>query len=84
MSLELAIIKGLQRSRMKLGTVDLLFQSRVPLKVTTNGFPHHGILAHEDNSSSSQAHTNLLHLLGAHIVGTHDETFWVIIQELLK
>lgn len=50
--------------------------------MSTDGLAHHGVLAHEDNSAATQAHTDLLHLLGADIVSTHDEATAVFIQKL--
>lgn len=52
--------------------------------MTTNSFAHHRVLPHQHNSFSTQRHPDLLHLLGSHVVCSHNETFWVIIQELLQ
>lgn len=60
------------------------FQSSVTFNVTTNCFSHHSVFPHQYNSVPTKGHTYLLHLLGADIVGTHDETFWVIVQKLLQ
>lgn len=47
-----------------------------------DGLAHHGVLAHQHHSLAPQGHADLLHLLGAHIVCSHDEAFWVVVQEL--
>lgn len=64
--------------------VNSLLQGWVVLQMTTNGFAHHGVLAHQHYSLVSQRHTDGLHLLGAHIVCSHDEAFWIVIQKLLR
>lgn len=61
-----------------------LLESLVALDVTTDCLPHHGVLAHEYDGSSSETHSDLLHLLGADIVCAHDEALGVVIQKLLK
>ena len=38
------------------------------LQVTTDGFAHHGILAHQDDGMASKRDTDLLHLLRSDIV----------------
>lgn len=63
---------------------DSLFEGLVPLDVTADGLAHHGVLAHEDDGSATQTHTDLLHLLGADIVCAHNETLGVVIQKLLS
>jgi hypothetical protein len=52
--------------------------------MATDSFTHHGVLAHEHNGSSTETHTDLLHLLRADIVCADHKTFGVIIQELLE
>lgn len=52
--------------------------------MATDGFAHHGVFTHEDHGLFPQRQTNSLHLLGAHVVCAHDETFWVVIQKLLQ
>lgn len=47
--------------------------------MVSDSFTHHGVLAHEDDAVATEGDTDLLHLLRAHIVCTHDETFWVLI-----
>jgi hypothetical protein len=61
-----------------------LLKSRVVLQMSTDGLAHHGVLAHEHMGRSTQTHADLLHLLGAHVVGSHNEAFWIIIQKRLK
>lgn len=61
-----------------------LLQGRVVLQVPANGFAHHGVLAHQDHSLLPEGQTDGLHLLGAHVVCTHDEAFWIIVQKFLK
>lgn len=63
---------------------DLLFKGLVPLNVAADGLAHHGVLAHEDDGSATQTHTDLLHLLGADIVCAHNEALGVVIQKLLS
>lgn len=59
-------------------------QGGVVLQVTSDGFAHHGVLTHKHNSLPSQGQTDLLHLLRADVVGTHNEAFWIVIQQLLS
>lgn len=51
--------------------------------MSPNGLAHHGVLPHQDHSLPAQRHADLLHLLGTNVVRSHDEAFWIIIQELL-
>lgn len=60
----------------------LLLKVGVGLQVSTDGFAHHGVLAHEHDGTPTQGHADLLHLLGAHIVGTHDEATAVLVKQL--
>jgi hypothetical protein len=50
--------------------------------VAPDGLAHHGFLAHQHHGLPSEGHADLLHLLGAHVVCSHNEAFWVIIQKL--
>lgn len=52
--------------------------------MSTYGFSHHGVLAHQDHSLFPKRKANGLHLLGADIVRTHNEAFWIIVQKFLK
>lgn len=61
-----------------------LLQGWVVLQMAADGFAHHGVFPHEHHSLVAQGQTDGLHLLGAHIVCTHNEAFWIIIQKLLK
>lgn len=65
-------------------TLNSLLKGRVVLQVATDGFAHHGVLAHQHHSLVSQRQTDGLHLLGADIVCTHNEAFWIVIQKLLQ
>merc|ERR1719245_1552651 len=56
----------------------------VLLHVATDGLPHHGVLAHQDHGLPSQGNPDLLHLLGANIVGTHDEALGVLLEQVLE
>lgn len=60
-----------------------LLQGRVSLQMVLDSFAHHGVLAHEHNAATSQGDTDLLHLSRTDIVCTHNETFWVLIEQLL-
>lgn len=51
--------------------------------MATDSFAHHGIFAHQHHSLATQRQTDGLHLFGAYVVGTHNETSWVVIQKLL-
>ena len=57
-------------------------QSWVVLQVAPDGLAHHGVLAHQHHGLPSEGHADLLHLLGAHVVCSHNEAFWVITQKL--
>jgi hypothetical protein len=52
--------------------------------MTLDGFPYHGVLAHQNNSSSSQGNTDVLHLLRTDAVGSDDKALWVLIEQLLE
>lgn len=64
--------------------INSLLQGRIVLQMATNGFAHHGVFAHQHHSFATQEQTDALHLLGADIVCTHNEAFWIVIQELLQ
>merc|ERR1719251_157078 len=59
-----------------------LLKFGVLLQLAPDDLPHHGVLAHEDHGLASQGNPDLLHLLGADIVSTHDEAPRVLFQEL--
>merc|ERR1719500_1625176 len=59
-------------------------QILVNLQMSSNGFPHHGVLTHHDNSLSTKGNPNLLHLLRADIVSSNDEALWVLIEQCSK
>ena len=50
----------------------------------SDGLAHHGVLAHQHHGLPAEGHADLLHLLGAHIVCSHNEAFGIIIQKLLQ
>lgn len=52
--------------------------------MTLDGFSHHSVLPHEDNGVAAERDADLLHLLRTHVVGAHYETFWILVQELLR
>ena len=43
---------------------------------------HHGVLARQHHGLPAEGHVDLLHLIGAHIVCSHNEAFQIIIQKL--
>ena len=49
----------------------------------TNGLPHHGVLAHEDDASPAHGPADVLHLTGAHIVRSNHEHTVVGLKGLL-
>ena len=49
----------------------LPLQVWVVLQMSTDGFPDHGILTHENLPHATEGLTDLLHLLGTNIVNTH-------------
>jgi hypothetical protein len=54
-----------------------------PELVPPEGFSYHGGLAyHKHHSLPLREHGDLVHLLGAHIVCSHNEAFQVIVQKL--
>merc|ERR1712107_164563 len=55
---------------------------RVVGQMTTDGFAHHGILAHQDDGMASKGNTDLLHLLRSDIVSIDQEAFGIFIQKL--
>ena len=52
--------------------------------MTTNGLPHHGVLAHEDHGVTAEGHADRLHLFAAHIVNPYEEALGVLFKQLLK
>lgn len=44
----------------------------------------HGVLAHEDNTLTTETHTNLVHLLGADIVDGDKENSLVLVKKPLE
>lgn len=61
-----------------------LLQGRVVLQMSTDGFTHHGVFAHQHHRFVPKGQADSLHLLGADVVRTHNEAFWIIIQKFLK
>ena len=57
-------------------------QSWVIFQVPSDGLDHRGVLAWQHHGLPAEGHADLLHLLRAHIVCSHDETFQIIIQKL--
>ena len=47
-------------------------------------YSHHGVLAHQDNTLTTEDVSNLVHLLGADIVDTDDEDGVVLFKEALE
>ena len=62
------VFLGENKPYVSLDAVHQAFQFGVLGQVTADGLAHHGVLAHENNSMTSQRDTNLLHLLGTDIV----------------
>lgn len=48
----------------------------------SDGLAHHRVLAHQHHSLPAEGHRDLLPLLGAHVVCSHNEAFWIMIQKL--
>lgn len=69
---------------MSTKTTHSLLQGRIVLQMPADGFTHHGVFAHQYHSFFPKGKANGLHLLGADIVRTHNEAFWIIIQKFLK
>ena len=61
----------------------LLFQGRIVFQVSPDGLPYHGVLAHENFSSTTQRLTDLLHLFGPYIVHTNQKHLRKFIHVLL-
>ena len=61
----------------------LLFQGRIVFQVSPDGLPYHGVLAHENFSSTTQRLTDLLHLFGPYIVHTNQKHLRKFIHILL-
>ena len=74
---------GEHEANVSLDVGQQFLKSWVGVHVVLDSLAHHGVLAHEDDAVTTQRDTDLLHLGRAHIVCTHDETFWVLVQELL-
>lgn len=51
---------------------------------TANGLPHHGVLAHEDDTPAAHGPANVLHLTGAHIVRSDHKHTVVRLKGLLQ
>lgn len=63
---------------------NLLLKCLISFNMTAYSLPHHCIFSHQDNCSTSKTHSDLLHLFWADIVCSDNETFWIVIQKLLK
>jgi len=61
-----------------------LLQGGVLLEATTKSLADHGVLAHEDDSLATEGDTDLVHLVGAHIVGLDEENLVVLVNELVE
>lgn len=48
------------------------------------GDTYHGVLTHQDNTLTTETHTNLVHLLRADIVDTDNEDRLVLIEKALQ
>ena len=57
-------------------------QSWVVFQMPSYGLAHHHVLAHQHHSLPADGHAGLLHLLGAHVVCSHNEAFRIVIQKL--
>lgn len=57
-------------------------QSGVGVEMSSDGFAHHGVLAHQDFGRTTQSDTDLLHLIGADIVSTDDKELGKFIQKI--
>ena len=68
-----AFVLGGLRDEALNSTAHLLRQSAVFKCQARNGNPHHGVLAHEDNTLTPKRESDLVHLLGADIVDADDE-----------
>ena len=51
--------------------------------MASNGLPDGGVLSHDDGSSTSEGHPNLLHLFGADIVNVDHEEPGVLVKQRL-
>merc|ERR1719328_796347 len=58
-----------------------LLKSWVVLQMSTDGFAHHGVFAHEHLSVTTKSDTDLLYLLGTDIVNSDHEASWVLVQQ---
>ena len=47
-------------------------------------YSHHGVLAHQDNTLTTEDVSNLVHLLGADIVDANDEDGSVFFEEAFE
>lgn len=70
---------GEHEANVSLDVGQQLLKSWVGVHMVLDGLAHHGVLSHKDNAVTTQRNTDLLHLGRAHIVCTHDETFWVLV-----
>ena len=46
-----------------------LLESGIGIEMTSDGFPHHGVLSHQHFRGTAKRDTDLLHLFGSDIVG---------------
>jgi len=56
---------------------------RVGLHLTSDALLHHGVLAHQDLGLAAQRDADLLHLVGADVVGADNEALGVLIDQAL-
>merc|ERR1712045_874703 len=75
------IFLGEHKSNISLDVGKQFLKCWVVLKMSTDGFAHHCVLAHKHLSMATKSYTDLLHLLGAHIINSYHEASWVLIQK---
>lgn len=67
------------------GTANLeKFRSIAPTEHRRLNRAYHGVLAHQDNTLTTEGDTDLVHLLRADIVNTDDEHGLVIVKKALE
>merc|ERR1719242_930707 len=76
------LLLGEDESNVHLDVRQQLLELWVLLDLSSDDLPHHGVLAHEDDSLASEGNPDLLHLLGSDIVSSNDEALGILFQEL--
>lgn len=78
------VTAGENETYVALDVGEKFLQGGVTLDVTADRLSHHRVLSHEHDRVATERHTDLLHLLRADIVRTHNKALGIVVQKLLQ